>query len=303
MFGTIEEDAIRRDFTINALYYNIADFSLLDFVGGLDDLNQKRIRLIGDPATRYREDPVRMLRAVRFVAKLGFDMDPATAAPITSLKPLLLQISPARLFDEQIKLFMGGYAERCYDQLVRHQLLDFLFPDAAPLLQGEQNRHWDKLIRAAMQNTDQRIAEDKGVTPAFLLSVMLWPVLMQDGGKSLQQTASFALSQQNKIMSIPKRFSFYMRDVWALQARLEKRRKPFDVLAHPRFRAAFDFLQLREEHQLVSEPGLTAWWQDFQFADPDRQQQLIKQLSSKPVAKRRPRKRKKPATDTTHPTP
>lgn len=295
VFGSIEEDALRRDFTINAFYYNIADFSLIDFVGGLDDLSQQRIRLIGNPEVRYREDPVRILRALRFVAKLDFELDDKTAKPIQSLKPLLLQISPARLFDEQIKLFMGGYAERCYDQLIKHDVLAFLFPASADLLQGQQRKKWEPFVRAALQNTDQRIAEGKRVTPAFLLAVLLWPMLQQHSNKNLQQVASQVLSQQNKVLSIPKRFSFQMRDIWSLQSRLERRRRPLDVLEHPRFRAAYDFLQLREQNGLVEPSGITAWWHDFQFATPEHQQTLIKQLTGSKSAKRRPRKRKAPA--------
>lgn len=293
IFGSIEEDAERRDFTVNALYYNIADFSLYDFTGSVTDLNAGVIRTIGDPTTRYREDPVRMLRAARFAAKLNFKIDPATETPIFEMGLALQQISPARLFDEQLKLMLGGYSEACFHELVRLNLFTYLFPDSDWILKNDQDNKWQAFFIAALRNTDDRLAQNKGVTPAFLIAVILWPVVMQEDG-DIQQRMSRVLNRQCRTLSIPRRFTEKVRDMWWLQGRLEKRQKPGRTLTHPAFRAAYDFLLLREQAGLLPNSTLGQWWTDFQNANPD--QQPIPRKSPPRSDKRRRRRRRPPGS-------
>lgn len=305
VFGNIEEDALRRDFTINALYYSIRDFSLWDFTGGLHDLETRTLRIIGDPATRYREDPVRMLRALRFAAKLGFTLSPETAAPIKQLKPMLENIAPARLFDEVLKLFMSGCGENTWQEILDHNILPHLMPETAHAI--AHGPAWTgQLVRQALVNTDQRIAEGKPVTPAFLYASLLWPAVALRTSElqkqlppmdAYRQAASDVLHNQLKHITIPKRFSMPMRDIWDMQSRLTRRtpRTAYNVLANARFRAGYDFLLLREAAGEI-EPGLGDWWTQFQEADEPGRQQLLD--TSKPPSpanrsrRRRPRTRK-----------
>jgi poly(A) polymerase len=300
VYGSMEEDALRRDFTVNALYYCIGDFTVVDFANGMDDLKKRQMRLIGDPETRYREDPVRMLRAIRFAAKLGFTIERNTEEPIRQLAPLLTHIPPARLFEEVLKLFSAGYGEATYDLLTRYGLLAPLFPEtAAAIADGES----DELIRRALQNTDRRIAQGKSVTPYFLFAAMLWPALQsdwqkrQDNGEppqsALHQAIGRVIGQQVQATSIPKRFSGPMKEIWELQMRLPRRqgKRSFVTLSHPRFRAAYDFLLVREESGEI-EPGLGQWWTEFQELDEKGQERMLSELGSAAPKKRR---RKKPA--------
>lgn len=302
VYGTLEEDALRRDFTVNALYYCIRDFTVIDFANGIEDLRNRQIRLIGDPETRYREDPVRMLRAVRFAARLGFTIEPETEAPIRELAPLLTHIPPARLFDEVLKLFSAGYGEVTYDLLREYNLLAPLFPETVRAInQGEP----DLLIRKALQNTDKRVAQGKSVSPHFMFAAMLWPALQaewrrrQDNGEPVQpalhQSIARVIGRQVQATAIPKRFSGPMKEIWELQMRLPRRqgKRAFVTLAHPRFRAAYDFLLLREESGEI-EPGLGQWWTDFQSADEREQTRMISAVGSN--APRKKRRRKKPAS-------
>lgn len=258
VFGSIEEDAFRRDFTINALYYDIAHFAVLDYVDGLSDLEARRLRLIGDPAARFREDPVRMLRAARFAAKLGFEVDPGTAAPMAELGGLLRDIPPSRLFDETLKLFQTGHAAQSLEHLRRHGLFKYLFPQAdAELDAGDEL--YATLLRLALENTDRRIAEGKSVTPAFLYAVFLWPRVLElaaqhaeDGDSpavAMQRAAAQAIDEQQQFTSLPKRFAGPAREIWLLQGRLEryKGKRARKLLAHPRLRAGWDFLCLRRD--------------------------------------------------------
>lgn len=302
VYGTLEEDALRRDFTVNALYYCIRDFTVIDFANGIEDLRNRQIRLIGDPETRYREDPVRMLRAVRFAARLGFTIEPETEAPIRELAPLLTHIPPARLFDEVLKLFSAGYGEVTYDLLREYNLLAPLFPETVRAInQGEP----DLLIRKALQNTDKRVAQGKSVSPHFMFAAMLWPALQaewrrrQDNGEPVQpalhQSIARVIGRQVQATAIPRRFSAPMKEIWELQMRLPRRqgKRAFVTLAHPRFRAAYDFLLLREESGEI-ESGLGQWWTDFQNADEREQTRMISALGSN--APRKKRRRKKPAS-------
>ncbi len=300
VYGNLEEDALRRDFTVNALYYCIRDFTVVDFANGLEDLKNRQMRLIGDPETRYREDPVRMLRAVRFAAKLGFDIEPETEAPIRELAPLLTHIPPARLFEEVLKLFSAGYGEATYDLLSKYNLLAPLFPET---VQAINNGQPDELIRKALHNTDARIAQGKSVTPYFLFAAMLWPALQaewrkrQDDGEPVQpalhQAIAKVIGRQVQATSIPKRFSGPMKEIWELQMRLPRRqgKRAFVTMSHPRFRAAYDFLLVREESGEI-EPGLGEWWTEFQELDERGQERMLTQLGSDGPKKRR---RKKPA--------
>ncbi len=298
VYGNQEEDALRRDFTINALYYCIRDFTVIDFAGGIDDLKQRQLRLIGDPETRYREDPVRMLRAIRFAAKLDFDIEPATEAPITQLAELLDHIPSARLFDEVLKLFSAGHGEATYDLLSRYGLLAPLFPQTAKAI---EEGHSDEPIRQALRNTDARIRQGKSVTPYFLFAAMLWPALQaewqrrQDQGEPLQpalhQAAAKVIGRQVQATSIPKRFSGPMKEIWELQLRLPRRqgKRALATMEHPRFRAAYDFLLVREASG-DTEPGLGKWWTDFQAADTRGRERLLSELAStgpKPRRRRR----------------
>lgn len=290
VWGSVDEDAIRRDFTVNALYYSISDFSIHDWTGGLEDLEARRLRLIGDPEVRYREDPVRMLRAVRFAAKLDFSIDAATGDPIHELAPLLLQIPPARLFEEVLKLFLGGHAVTTWRQLQHYGLFAMLFPGAAESL---AEFDWaEPMIERALANTDDRIRADKPVTPAFLYAALLWPAVAASARSleadmppvpALQQATQQVVSRQLQHTAIPKRFSMPMREIWDLQARLPRRRgkRAFTTLQHPRFRAAYDFLLLRETAGELA-PGLGEWWTRFQDLGDEAQRDMIQQLQQGP---------------------
>jgi len=304
VFGTIEEDAQRRDFTINALYYNIANFALYDFANALQDIKARTVRLIGDPETRYREDPVRMLRAIRFAAKLDFSIERNTAAAIKPLAHLLKEVPPARLFDECNKLFLSGHGEKTFHLLDEYRLLIQLFPTAYRYLDRSPSHY--ALLGHALQNTDKRITDGRPVTPAFLLAVFLWPQVVEQqrakitGGMppvvAMTQAASEAISEQVKAVAIPKRFSLMMREIWELQERLPRRhgQRAARLVTHPRFRAAYDFLLLREEAGEIP-PGLGQWWTDYQEANPKQRDAMVKALNvrdSKRAPRRRPRRKK-----------
>lgn len=304
VYGNQEEDALRRDFTINALYYCIKDFTVVDFANGIEDLENRQLRLIGDPETRYREDPVRMLRAVRFAAKLDFEIEPATEAPIIELAPLLTHIPSARLFEEVLKLFSAGYGEASYYKLREYDLLDALYPDTVRALDAGEP---EALIIQALQNTDRRIQQGKSVTPYFLYAAMLWPALQvewrrrQDDGEPIQpalhQAIAKVIGRQVQATAIPKRFSGPMKEIWEMQMRLPRRqgKRAFVTLEHPRFRAAYDFLLVREDAGEI-EPGLGQWWTDFQEQDERGQEKMLSELSAEGPRKRK--RRRKPESRT-----
>ena len=303
VYGSLEDDVWRRDFTVNALYYDIKDFSVVDYVGGLDDLKAGVMRVIGDPEKRYREDPVRMLRAVRFAAKLGFRIDPASEAMMHKLGHLLEDIPPARLFEEVLKLFLGGCAVATFELLRHYDLFRYLFPMTDEALSHEEQGFPITLVLRALENTDKRLAEDKPVTPAFLFAALLWePMRLQmqellDQGAPPLEAAQLAGNQvsaeQVQVTSLPKRFSFPMREIWMLQSRLERRRgkAPYRLMEHPRFRAAYDFMLLRSE---VGEAPkeLAEWWTEFQVLNPAEREKMVESSPAKKRRRRRPRKRK-----------
>lgn len=280
VFGSIEEDALRRDFTINALYYDIADFSVIDFCNGMDDLKKGIVRLIGDPTTRYREDPVRMIRALRFAAKLNLKIDPATAKPITQLNYLLQDVSGARMFDEIIKLLMSGCGEQTYYTLRDYQIFEQLFPQTEHSLIALDDPQ-DHLLIQVLKSTDHRINDDLGVNPYFLYAALLWEPYLDELHNQLENkvpplqashaAARSVISQQQRHTQIPKRFSLPMEETWLFQLRLENKNKNLipKLMAHPRFRAALDFMLLRakafESDDIIE---IASWWEDI-LIDPD----------------------------------
>jgi poly(A) polymerase len=284
VYGTIEEDVWRRDFTVNALYYNIADFSIWDYTHGFEDVRTRTLRLIGNPETRYREDPVRMLRAVRFAAKLDFELAAETAAPIAALGGLLRDVPPARLFDELLKLFQSGYAEKSFDRLLRHDLLRYLFRDTSDLLETSERDKIMTFIRQGLANTDERVRADKPITPMFLYAVFLWfPIrelalrLQAEGWNEthaiIEASGRIVAAQQT---SFPRRFSSPMKELLAMQWRFSQRQgvRAVRLLQHKRFRAAYDFLMLRARCGEVDQETAD-WWTEIQLLPPAEQQKLI----------------------------
>lgn len=257
VYGLIEEDAIRRDFTANALYYTVEDFSVRDYAGGFEDVQNRLLRLIGDPETRYREDPVRMLRAARLAAKLDFQIEAATAAPIPHLAPLLAEAAPARLFEECLKMFLTGHAVASFLKLEKHGLLPALLPESAAALQSNRSGALRRMVLEGLRGTDERVANDEPVSPAFLFALLLWPAYCR-ALMSLQAQGMHAIEAERRAadrvtvhqlatLALPRRFSLPMQEIWLLQSRFSQRQRKrvFRLLAHPRFRAAFDFLVLR----------------------------------------------------------
>ncbi len=312
VFGSIEEDAFRRDFSVNALYYNISDFSVVDYVGGMGDHRAAMMRLIGDPEKRYREDPVRMLRAVRFAVKLGFTIHPESATPIPRLAGLLQEIPPPRLFDEIIKLMLSGYGLQTFEQLRHYGLFAALFPDTERALTKIPEGHPLTFLARALERTDQRVAEHKPVTPYFLFSALLWePVrhraqrLIEGGHNSIlayQDAGDEIIRRQLKLVAIPKSIALPAREVWAMQPRFEMTQgaRAFRLLGHPKFRAAYDFLMLRAETG-EADPALADWWTRFQFADDAEQKAMVRTAVTRHSSRNRTRKRRprrKPGANT-----
>lgn len=302
VYGSQEDDAQRRDFTINALYYDPTSERILDYAHGMHDIRNRLVRLIGDPTQRYQEDPVRMLRAVRFAAKLGFEIDKHSAAPIRPLARLLNDIPAARLFDEVLKLLLGGQGERTFELLCQYDLFAPLFPASAKALKADPE-YAGTLIRQALANTDERIRLGKPVTPAFLFAVLLWPAIparaaaLQARGMpaipALQEAAHDVIGEQCRRTAIPKRFTLPLREIWDMQERLPRRQgKRADLLLeNPRFRAGYDFLLLRES--AGEETGeLGQWWTDYQDASDSERRAMIRELGNQDGAKA-PRKRRR----------
>lgn len=287
VFGSIEDDVWRRDFTVNALYYNIRDFSIIDYTGGMEDHSAGVLKLIGDPATRYREDPVRMLRAVRFAVKLGFTLEKSTEQPIFELASLLKGIPAARLYDEALKMFLSGKGVQTFEMLRHYGLFKALFPQADHCLNSEQDDFPRIFIARALENSDKRIADEKSVMPYFLLAAFLWESVQvlakefmqkgEDESFAYQNAASRVLSNQVKCLTIPKQVTQSMREVWLLQLRFDKRigGRPYRLLGHPRFRAAYDFLLLRAETG-GAEMELAQWWTKFHTANESEQKKMTR---------------------------
>lgn len=302
VYGTLEEDAWRRDFSVNSLYYNIRDFSVADFTGGMADLRTGTLRLVGDPEVRIREDPVRMVRAIRFAATLGFRIHPETQAMMSPLAHLLDEVPPARLYEEVLKLFHGGCAVRAFELLQHYDVFSHLFPQVQASLEQDAGLGSRMLVVKAMESTDARIAEGKPVTPAFLFAALLWlPMrhrlasLQQQGlhdAPASQMAASLVLSEQVTRTALPRRITHMIREIWDLQPRLVnvKKRRALELLAHTRFRAAYDFLLLRAE--TGEDVGDKAqWWTDLQNVDDAAQREQVLDRLARPRRRRSSRNR------------
>ncbi len=286
IYGTIEEDVWRRDFSANALYYNIDDFSIWDFVDGVTDVRARRLKLIGDPETRYREDPVRMLRAVRFAAKLDFSIESASEAPIRELANLLDGVPPARLFDESLKLFLSGFGQKAFRLLEQYGLFEHLFPLSAAAMRLPPYAYAREMLELGLVNTDERIAADKAVTPTFLFAILLWGAVLRELNErqagpapdlaQLMQACDTVLRAQQARVAIPRRFGVPMRELLMLQPRFSRRSgvKALSLLQHPRFRAAYDFLLLRAQAG-VADPELAQWWTDVQLLPQEERVALV----------------------------
>jgi len=313
VFGSIEEDARRRDFSVNALYYNIDDNTVVDFVGGMEDLQLGVFRLIGDPVQRCEEDPVRVLRAARLSAKLDFSLDSATLSAMQSTAPMLSSMPPARLFEEALKMFQGGYAVKSFEKLLALDLFQYLFPATALRLQQPelQTVHQNdsaseqEMISSALKNTDLRVQNGLPVTPSYLLAFLLWRGIYTNAKQRLAQGASPSdalwhageelLPVQQRITAIPRRFSAPMREIWSFQPKLEQYagNRALGLMESRRFRAAYDFLCLRAQFdERLSE--CAAWWTEVQELNQDEQEEFV---GEKPVVDaiwgERPKKKKR----------
>lgn len=299
VFGTIEEDAVRRDFTANALYYDPATQHVLDFHQGVADLKSKLLRMIGDPTTRYQEDPVRMLRAVRLSAKLGLKIDTKTEAPIRDLADLLQDVPPSRLFDEMLKLFLSGHAVESINALRAQHLHHGLLPLLDVVLEQPLG---ERFVMLALKNTDDRILGGKSSNPSFLFATLLWHEVLsawqsyqQQGHPpipALHMAMNEVIDIQAEKMAIHNRFTATMKDIWAMQPRFEQRagKRPYALLTHPRYRAGYDFLLLRcASGELPEEIG--DWWTEFADASTERRTAMLLPDTGPKKRRRRPRKK------------
>ena len=306
-FGDQEQDAARRDFTANALFYDPTTQEIHDYHGGYADTRKHLLRMIGDPAIRYREDPVRMVRAVRLSAKLDFRLDAATAAPIAGMKGLLDNVPQARLLDEVLKMLLSGHSVECIQQLRKMNLHHGLLPLLDVILEQPVG---EKFVMLALRNTDERISQDKPVSPAFLFAALLWHEVLAAWNSRVQQgerpvgamhaAMDEVLARQKEQLAIPHRHDAVMKEIWLLQQRFEQRagQRPFRLLEQPRFRAAFDFLLLRcASGEVNQELGL--WWDEFQDASAERQAEMLQPEQAGDKKRRRRKPRKKPATAAT----
>ena len=309
VYGDLESDALRRDFTANALYYSAQDQCIYDYTEGIKDLHNRQLTMIGDPVTRYKEDPVRLLRAIRFAAKLGFSIEANTQAPIREQANLLTHVPPARLFEEVLKLFLSGYARATYELLRQYGLLDELFPETTRVLGNHAS--YLPLIDEMIANTDKRIRTNKRVTPAFVYAVLIWPAMhdeflkLRAAGASevdaFAQASQRAISLQLQRIMIPKRFLIPMRQIWELQWRLPKRqgKRAQRLLDHPKFRAAYDFLLMREiAGEQLDELG--SWWNQYQHVDEQAREAMVNELAPMANKKRRRPKSKNKANANNH---
>ncbi|MGD9951175.1 MAG: polynucleotide adenylyltransferase PcnB [Burkholderiales bacterium] len=301
VFGTQEEDARRRDFTVNALYYDPATEEIIDYHGGLADLKRRVLRMIGDPATRYREDPVRMLRAVRLAAKLGLTIESGTRAPIRALATLVERVPPARVFDEMLKLLLSGHASACVRQLREEGLAKGVLPLLDVILEQPLG---ERFVTLALAQTDERVQTDRPVSPAFLFAALLWHEVLaaskarQAKGErsvpALEAAMDQVLDTQCEKLAITRRLTATMREIWVMQPRFEQRggQRPYRLVESPRFRMAYDFLALRAASGEVS-AELETWWRAFQHADADTRKAML--LPETAPRKKRRRRRRRPA--------
>ena len=287
VYGTIDEDIWRRDFTVNALYYNIADFSIRDYTSGMEDVASRTLRLIGDPVVRYREDPVRMLRAARFSAKLSFKVAKSSARPIGDLAELLRDVPAARLYDETLKLFHAGHAASSFERLREFGLFEYLFPHTDRTLRADESGVALKFVQAGLNNTDRRVKARKPVTPMFLYAVLLWfpirataeRVRREDGGSEIEaflDACDEVVGEQQAHTAFPRRFSAPMKEMLLMQRRFHYRRgaRAHRLLQHRQFRAAYDFLVLRAECG-DADPKLADWWTEIQTLSLEEQRRAF----------------------------
>ncbi len=301
VYGSHAEDAARRDFTINALYFDPTSEEVCDYVGGVADIRARRLKLIGPPVTRYREDPVRMLRAVRLAAKLGIAIEPKTAAPIPKLAALMHNVPPARLFDEMQKLLLSGHAVDTVKSLRAHGLSHGLLPLLDVIIEQPLGQ---RFIELALANTDERVRDERGVSPGFLFATLLWHEVLATWNlakargetpiPALYDAMDAVLERQAKQIAVPRRFEATIKEIWSLQPRFEQRagQRPFRLLEHPRFRAGWDFLDLRcKSGELAGElAGLADWWDRFANA-PQEQREAMLTPDEGPKKRRRSRGR------------
>lgn len=299
VFGSQEEDALRRDFSVNALYYDPATEEVIDYHEGMADLKKRTMRVIGDPAVRYREDPVRMLRAVRLAAKLGLSIESASRAPIKKMAPLIGNVPPARLFDEMLKLLMSGHASACVRRLRDEGLSQGLLPLLDVILDQPLG---ERFVTLALAQTDERVKTDRPISPAFLFASLLWHEVLA-GSKArekkgerpvpaLEAAMDDVLETQCEKLAITRKLTATMREVWTMQPRFEQRsgQRPYRLVESPRFRMAYDFLALRAASGEVPEE-LEIWWRAFQFADDETRRAMLQPDSGPKPRKRRRRKK------------
>jgi len=301
VFGSQAEDAARRDFTANALYYDPITEAVIDYHHGVGDLKQRTLRMIGEPRARYREDPVRMLRAVRLAAKLGLTIDPAASKPIREMAGLLENVPAARLFDEMLKLLTSGHSVKCITQLRDEGLHHGLLPMLDVILEQPMG---EKFVMASLANTDARVRQGKGVSPGFLFATLLWHEVLAHWEKlkakgepkipALHQAMDTVIDVQGEKLAITRRIAGDIKDIWALQPRFEARagKRPYGLLEQPRFRAGYDFLLLRAESGEI-DMELAEWWTHFQNVDGDKRAEML--MPEQAADKKRRRRRKKPA--------
>jgi poly(A) polymerase len=298
IYGSREDDSIRRDFTVNALYYDPSNETILDYHNGLKDLRRKSVRIIGDPRERYREDPVRMLRAARFAAKLGFAIDERTRKPISEMAHLLENVPPSRVYEEMHKLLLSGHAATSLRQLRSEGLHHGLLPLLDVIFEQPMG---ERFVFLALEQTDSRVRSEKSISPAFLFAALLWHEVLaawkkaQRGMKpipALFQAMDAVLDIQTDKLAIPRRFTAVMKEIWASQPRFEQRsgRRPFGLMAHERFRAGFDFLVLRTASGEAPEE-LSQWWEKFQHAGEGERESML--LAPQPEDHRRRRRRRR----------
>jgi poly(A) polymerase len=301
VYGSREQDAARRDFTINALYYDPVSETVLDYHQGVRDLKRRTLRIIGDPRARFREDPVRMLRAVRLAAKLDFQIAPKTRAPIKEMADLIKNVPTARVFDEMLKLLLSGHASACLHRLRTEGLHHGLLPLLDVILEQPLGA---KFVNLALAHTDQRIREEKPVSPAFLFAALLWHQVLaawkareakrQSRIPALYEAMDDMLERQTDALAIPRRLTATMKELWALQPRFENRsgKRPYGLLEHPRLRGAYDFLMLRVESG-EADRELGEWWRRFIDGTPEERAELLLPTPKGEAPRRRRRRRPK----------
>ncbi len=314
VYGTLEQDAERRDFTVNALYYSPKDNSIYDYFNGVDDLKTGKLRLIGDPVTRYQEDPVRMLRAIRFMAKLEMFLEKPSEKPIRELAHLLKNIPAARLFDESLKLLQTGFGVKTYQLLREYGLFEQLFPALIPFFTEKEDSFAERMILKALTSTDERVADKLRLNPAFLFAAFFWyplrekvEILKNEGGLNNHDAYALAsneiLAQFCTALAAPRRHTAVIRDIWFLQLQLMKRagKQPNRTMEHPKFRAAYDLLAMRAEVEGGEAIELATWWHEYQFSNIEQRDLLVQEQNKKaPKPKKRHyRTRKKKQTQNT----